>query len=715
MRLSKSDTVAVVTGIAIIAVLGYLLYADIMGRSGMGKTKLIGKVTAKRNTAERKFSSQVVWDEVSKGSSLYNYDTIRTTDHSEATLRLIDGTVITLNENSMILLSVSEKELDIKFIQGTMSAKQADVKGTAARNVTIQSGETKVSLKNGDVSLSQDRDNQLQMTVNRGKAKLETDGKEKIINENQNIVAGKDSIRLYDLTIKLISPDNNAYFPSTPNKTTVPCSWEQPRGDYDAYLEIAANPSVADPLIRMKANRNNAAAKLDNGVYYWRVTAKHKTTDKVESSEIRKFTIVNDKPVDLIAPANRSVIRYRDEKPMIDFLWSKNETVSRYRLMVSDNPNMAATSVNTVVEGNRIAINNLGQNTYYWKVAAVSEMERPGNNAESAVHTFTVAKTEKIEPPEPIAPSNKKTIHPRAITQRGLNFTWTKDPSIIDTNLVIAEDRDFSKVIVNKNSKNNSYRLMDKLKVGTYYWSLRGIMGDGSKTESSRTVSFNVEETGSIKLLEPADRSIIYNQVNKTVSDVGFSWSKTDLEGTFVLQVSRNRDFTASRDVSVTDLSSTIPKMPEGRYFWRVRLLDENKSELLTSAVNSFEIMSLLDAPLPLMPVGGNSVNMLKRDTLDFYWKPVRNASFYRIGLYQLKAGIHYSVATFETRANAYKFSELSKLDEGKFMWTLQAIETEAGTDRVKRKSEEVKAVFDITLGIKKDLKLDTNKVINTE
>ncbi len=258
---------------AILVVLGYLLYADIMDRSGMGSTKLIGEITSKSNTAERKFSSQVVWDEINRGSSLYNYDTVRTADHSEATIKLLDGTVINLSENSMILLAISEKEVDIKFIQGTISAKQSGNKDGAGQKVSIQSGDSTVSLSNGDVSLSQDRDNQLQMTVNRGKAILKSGNEEKVVNENQNILAGKDTIRLYDLNIKLISPNNNRYIPSTAGKTTVPCTWERVKGDYSTYLEIAANPALSDPFIKVKSNGAAAAAKLDVGVYFWRVTA----------------------------------------------------------------------------------------------------------------------------------------------------------------------------------------------------------------------------------------------------------------------------------------------------------------------------------------------------------------------------------------------------------------------------------------------------------
>src|SRR4030042_5925125 len=158
MRLSKSDIIAASAGVTILAVLGYLLYGDLTRKGAGATTEQIGTIATKRNLAERKFSSQVVWNEVFKNSTLYNYDTVRTADQSEAVIRLNDGTVITINENSMILLALSESEVDIKFIQGTINAKQGGGDDASARKVTIQSGESKISLNNTDVSPTQSKD-----------------------------------------------------------------------------------------------------------------------------------------------------------------------------------------------------------------------------------------------------------------------------------------------------------------------------------------------------------------------------------------------------------------------------------------------------------------------------------------------------------------------------------------------------------------------------
>ncbi|OHD64189.1 MAG: hypothetical protein A2176_00945 [Spirochaetes bacterium RBG_13_51_14] len=715
MRLSKSDIIAASAGVTILAVLGYLLYGDLTRKGAGATTEQIGTIATKRNLAERKFSSQVVWNEVFKNSTLYNYDTVRTADQSEAVIRLNDGTVITINENSMILLALSESEVDIKFIQGTINAKQGGGDDASARKVTIQSGESKISLNNSDVSLTQSKDDSLQMTVQRGTATLNTGDIEKVIKENQNILTEKDGIRLYDLTIKLVAPENNRFIATAGDKTEVNFSWERLNGDYSAYLEIANNPAGADPLIKKRAGGAAAAAGLAEGVYYWRVTATNNATKKVESSEIRKISVVNNSPVRLVSPENRSVIKFRDDNPMINFLWSKNEFMSRYTLLVSGSTDMSSPVLNTAVDGNKISINSLDQGTYFWKVVNITETDQINTNAESPVFTFAVSRTEKLEPPTPVSPSDNKSVHPLSIAQKGLGFSWTKNTSIPETQITIAGDREFSRIIVKKNSGENFVRVLEKLNEGNYYWNLRGIMNDGTSTDASVVRSFRIVRGGAIALIQPQNNDIILTGDARKESDVSFSWSQSEIEGRYVLQLSKNRNFNpVLKELNMTD-PSAIMAIKEGLHFWRVKLVDDNGTELLASPVYTFEILTGLDPPVAVAPKTGTTVEMLKRETLDFSWNPVPGANLYRIGLYQFRGGIQESIATLETRDSSYKFSELKKLDVGKFQWTLQAFDIDTASNHVRRKSDEKEMIFNITLGIKSDFKFDAPKIIDSE
>jgi hypothetical protein len=76
-----------------------------------GQNPVIGILTFKNKLIQRKFDSEVIWDEVNSGIEVRNRDTIRTGDFSDALLTLNDKSKININENSMIYLDFSDSAI----------------------------------------------------------------------------------------------------------------------------------------------------------------------------------------------------------------------------------------------------------------------------------------------------------------------------------------------------------------------------------------------------------------------------------------------------------------------------------------------------------------------------------------------------------------------------------------------------------------------------
>ena len=84
--------------LALVFVFSYMLCLNIRGAKGQGANPVIGTLTFKKKSIERKFDSDVAWDIVEQGITIHNRDTIRTGDFAEATLTLKDDTKININE-----------------------------------------------------------------------------------------------------------------------------------------------------------------------------------------------------------------------------------------------------------------------------------------------------------------------------------------------------------------------------------------------------------------------------------------------------------------------------------------------------------------------------------------------------------------------------------------------------------------------------------------
>jgi hypothetical protein len=64
-----------------------------------------------------------------------------------------------------------------------------------------------------------------------------------------------------------------------------------------------------------------------------------------------------------------------------------------------------------------------------------------------------------------------------------------------------------------------------------------------------------------------------------------------------------------------------------------------------------------------------------------------------------MRRGRTHSILQKTTGETNYTVDTLSRLDEGTFFWTLQALETEEGSSRVIARSPIAKTYFEITLG----------------
>ncbi len=171
MRSLNSNTLVPVAGAVIIAVFSLLLYFDMKGGRTSSQSEEIGTIVFKRQTAQRKYAEQVVWDDLAQSVPVYNYDTIRTADMSEAVIKLKDGTEIALNENSMILLVMSSDDASVEFMRGSIAANRDDT----GRKLNITAGGAVVSLGEGALNLARGRGEGLDVTLNRGSALVKSE------------------------------------------------------------------------------------------------------------------------------------------------------------------------------------------------------------------------------------------------------------------------------------------------------------------------------------------------------------------------------------------------------------------------------------------------------------------------------------------------------------------------------------------------------------
>ena len=79
-----SDFIVVGMSFVIISTCSFFLYANFTKKIEVGNVKKIGTITYKRKVAQRKYSGQVVWEDIEQNNPVYSNDSIRTSSISEA-------------------------------------------------------------------------------------------------------------------------------------------------------------------------------------------------------------------------------------------------------------------------------------------------------------------------------------------------------------------------------------------------------------------------------------------------------------------------------------------------------------------------------------------------------------------------------------------------------------------------------------------------------
>lgn len=653
----KNDSIFVAVVLLLIAVLSVWLYYDFTARIDVGDRTQIGTITFKRRVAQRKLEGQVVWETAEEEIALYNRDSIRTAEASEATIELLDGTKIEVDASSMIVLNIDEGKFDINFAYGSIGATGA------GSDLTIKSEGREIKL-DGKANLSKGEGKDLDLVVKDGNASLKTeDGKENKLGKNQKAELSEDGVKIETIRLIPTAPADNRRFVSESGSAGVNFGWQPVQGG--VTLQVSTNRGFSNLVVSQRAGGNAAAANLNEGVYYWRIAARNPKTNKTDYSATRRLSVLTSKPLQAVSPAAGASFPYVDRAPLVNFTWTRDELLGSYTLNVADNPGFSgAQSQNS--RSNSLAL-RLEPGTYYWRVSGKNGLT--GATVTSGTRSFTVNRAEKPPAPAPIQPENGRRVLRAAMATNALSFNWNRARGSNATRIQIASDAGFGNLIVNESTASNFYGLSRELGTGTYYWRLQG-ESEAGDSDWSGARQFVVIDSEKLVLLQPTPNQAIDAATAR--NGVRFAWKRPSLTGQFRLTIAGSPRFDRNPSTTAVDGLVHTRQLPAGEYYWKVEMVDGDR-ELASSDTGSFKVTDTPEPPALITPRRRENVDMNRRDELTFVWRGSDNATAYILRVYDLKNGRR---KIFETtvRGTRYALRDLSVLDEGRFAWSLQAM-----------------------------------------
>ncbi|EKO78573.1 MULTISPECIES: FecR family protein [unclassified Leptospira] len=139
-----------------------------------GSQKVIGAILYKSNTVKRKYDSEVVWKEIETGNSLRNRDTISTSEGSQAKIRLLDGSEITIAENSMIFIDYLDNRANLEISAGGLQITRKSNSKEKISSLGIRSGDGVLKLVEGVVNVEKKKNQKtLEYAILSGSVKVD--------------------------------------------------------------------------------------------------------------------------------------------------------------------------------------------------------------------------------------------------------------------------------------------------------------------------------------------------------------------------------------------------------------------------------------------------------------------------------------------------------------------------------------------------------------
>jgi hypothetical protein len=666
MRFLNRTAIVIPILIILIGIFSGLLYRSLTKKVDSGDNPVIGILTFKVRTIQRKYDNQVVWESITSSTEIKNKDTIRSEALSDAILTLEDGTEIQIGENSMILVDFSDKKWNLNFAYGTVAAKGTQEGGAG---LNIKSGDSVIEVGKGELSLNKTGDN-LSLSVTSGEAKFRRGEKEETLKENQSARITEDSMSIKNQAYRLNTPIDGSTLVVDSLEKKIDFSWDKTLATAtNSRFELATDLGFRRKVHSKSIQSMSYSLPLKPGAYYWRLAYKN-VAGKEEYSTVSRFNLLKKEEIRIFTPSNGSEISLSDGASRIPiiFSWSKAEIVGSYRVEISDTSSFSNILLSKDTTSTSIALSDLQKGKYFVRIVGKPFLPNESDIL-SPVSDFSIQSKTSLDTPRPMEPNNNKTLTIANLQESGVLFSWKDQPEYSSYRIQVSANADLENAVIDQTINQNFYRWKTSYTLGKYYWKVTGIAKSGESKESE-IFQFSLTNTAQITLLRPAKGS---KQEYIDSGVVSFFWKPIPVSGKLTLDISKSTNFEQkiiSETVSGTSHSIKLPS--PGQYFWR--LIWASGEIQSASEVFSFNAESSLGSPKIIFPTNNSTVDMTTRESLNFSWSKVSEADLYQIVLQETTGIREREVMNLKLRDTRYELRDLTKLSQGRFRFEVRSI-----------------------------------------
>jgi hypothetical protein len=328
---------------------------------------------------------------------------------------------------------------------------------------------------------------------------------------------------------------------------------------------------------------------------------------------------------------------------------------------VADNPRLANPALQTLARGGSgsalsIAYAGLGNGRWFWRASPVFTDEYQGTIAPSALASFSIAPNGALEAPALLTPRAEAALNIASADRGDIYFSWKNEPEADSYTLLISGSEDLQNPLLARRTTVNHavYGASEpRLAEGRYYWGAYQTDGAGDVSAISPPRAF-AAVAGTAALRPPPPPA--------------------------APETSATPEAPPTSPARATPPVEQPPPRPPAPPPTAVPAAPVERPQPPTPP-------PLLPEPLGRLPANGYSVGpaqLREFRVIRFSWNAVPGADSYIFVLYKDERGTRRLIQRWASPRNSHDLSELSLLENGRFIWEVEAV-NQAGSGPVQR------------------------------
>ena len=267
-------------------------------------------------------------------------------------------------------------------------------------------------------------------------------------------------------------------------------------------LELAKDKEFKEMIIKKDTSSVNYGADLEAGEYYWRVSIKDNLTASTLRSKVKRFKVVRKEKAKFSIKLNfisgQKLNRRSLAKEGFVISWKDHPETFRTEFTIAEDRNFSK-----LVKQEKLSVNfyhlkeKLKEKIYYYKMKAY---DKEGRLLAAPLIGFFRVEAAKVGLTGflLLKPRNNSSLQKGDIFAKGIRFSWSKfsvEQEEWKYTFLLAKDRNFKKIIVEKDRQKEELLSKDIKKNGLYFWKVKAIdTSDNSALGETKVFSFFVDQ-----------------------------------------------------------------------------------------------------------------------------------------------------------------------------------------------------------------------------